>query len=680
MEQRINRWHHHKGKHSGSHDPANDRMAHGSPDFRSRSHTQGNGHHPGNGGKRGHQNGPQPYTAGFHQCLIAVFPFPDLFLGKIHQQNGILGHQSHQRHDADQRNQADFTARDKQAAQSPDQGQRQGKHDDKWFCITFKLGSQDHKDKSYSQTQSLEHVGKRIVHVIAGSCLSHMASGRETEFLHLCKEPVHRFSQGRSIRIAGNPDFLLPVITPYVAGTGAIFPFCHLGQGNHQLPFSLLMLTGDIDLLQHICFAAALWSQTHPDIHPFLLVIVFPHHGAVQQCLDSGSHLRGRNSQIMGLFLFQRKDQIGRPSVETGSNILYPGNLLQFLLDLLGQRDQHLLGRTGQRNGNGFFILFQKISPDTGQTVAFFPDGLDNLLLAPLPFFFGDQFHKQFMLLIGRSIINMLDFRDFFQDICQIPGLFIHFFRGSIGGAPDFYRKLSPVSRRHISRTQEGNQSQAQQEQRHSHPQHLFPMTIQESTEQSAVPSGQPVQACLPALPEFFQAGRQCRFPYGQVQGRHHGSQGKGHKKGDQDRKSNGKAKLLEHLPIASRHEPHRQEYGSHGESGRHHSQGNFFRALERRFFGRLPHLPVAYDVFDDYDGIIGQQTHRKGQPQQGHGIQRKSGQFHEKECTYDGNGNGQRTDHRTPPVPQEPEYNEDGEYRPRQQIFFYLRKGIGNA
>ena len=89
-----------------------------------------------------------------------------------------------------------------------------------------------------------------------------------------------------------------------------------------------------------------------------------------------------------------------------------------------------------------------------------------------------------------------------------------------------------------------------------------------------------------------------------------HGVQREADKHGDQHRRHDGDAELMEKLADDAAHKANRQKHGHDRQSGRQHGQANLLRAIHGCVIGIFAHLDVAHNVLAHHNRIVNQQAH----------------------------------------------------------------------
>ncbi len=89
---------------------------------------------------------------------------------------------------------------------------------------------------------------------------------------------------------------------------------------------------------------------------------------------------------------------------------------------------------------------------------------------------------------------------------------------------------------------------------------------------------------------------------------------------------------------------------------------GDFLHGLVSRLTRTEPGLDVAFDVFNDDDCVIHNDTDRQHQTEKAECIDREAKHVHDRECTDDGYRNGNQRDDRSTPCLQEQDDDENDE------------------
>jgi hypothetical protein len=151
------------------------------------------------------------------------------------------------------------------------------------------------------------------------------------------------------------------------------------------------------------------------------------------------------------------------------------------------------------------------------------------------------------------------------------------------------------------------------------------------------------------------------------------GRQGEGHQHRDQNRDGHGPAELVEVALGVARHEGDGHEDNHQRERGRHHRQCDLLGRLHRRLLGG--HVGVlleeAVDVFEDNDGVVDDNAHGEGQPQQRHRVQREVHRPQQREGGHDRGRDGERGDQHRAPVADEQPHDDGGEQAAQHQVLF---------
>ena len=139
-----------------------------------------------------------------------------------------------------------------------------------------------------------------------------------------------------------------------------------------------------------------------------------------------------------------------------------------------------------------------------------------------------------------------------------------------------------------------------------------------------------------------------------QEQGAHHrgGGQRQHQRHHDRQRKCHGE--LAEQPPDQAAHQQDRQEHGDQRRGDRNDGEADLARAAQRGLHRRHAVLEMAGDVFQDYDGIVDDESGGNGQRHQRQVVERIAHQIHRSERADDGDRHGDSGDDRGTAVAQE--------------------------
>ena len=154
----------------------------------------------------------------------------------------------------------------------------------------------------------------------------------------------------------------------------------------------------------------------------------------------------------------------------------------------------------------------------------------------------------------------------------------------------------------------------------------------------------------------------------------HHGAQSQSHYSGYDHRHGDGHAELAEELSGDSGKEAHGYEHGAEHQRHRHQRAAySAHRLLGRLLRRKMLLLHYAVDILDHDYRVVDDNSYRKHESEQRHGIQREAENQHDTERAHERDRHGYRGNQRGSPALQREEHHEDHEQQSLEQRLVHL-------
>jgi len=133
----------------------------------------------------------------------------------------------------------------------------------------------------------------------------------------------------------------------------------------------------------------------------------------------------------------------------------------------------------------------------------------------------------------------------------------------------------------------------------------------------------------------------------------------KGNDRGPDDRQRELPVELAGNAADEDRGHKHRAQHERDGNQ----RGADFVHAFARRFARRQPSRDIAFDVFDDDDGVVDHDADRQNQPEQGKIVQRKAERRHEEKRADERHRDGDQRNDRGAPILQKQHHHQHNQH-----------------
>jgi len=262
---------------------------------------KGQWQHAKNHGQRGHQDRAQPYFGCHQQGSAALHAVLAGANRKVDQQNGVLGHQAHQHHDADDGEHRQRRAEHQQRQHHANQGQWQRCHQCQGLEETLELTGQNHVDEDDGQHQRGDRVVKGFGHVFGRAAHLVAVAGRKADAAQRGLDAIGYLADRALIDIAADGDLARHVASIDLIGPGRFDHRGNLVQVNDARAAVGVGAQREGQVLQIIRAVAGLRRQPH--VHVVSLVIrraPVAHRLAGNEGAQGAGYLADAQAQIGG--------------------------------------------------------------------------------------------------------------------------------------------------------------------------------------------------------------------------------------------------------------------------------------------------------------------------------------------------------------------------------------------